>query len=72
MQIWERSLTIYVDVSEEWLLPNGEQFTDDNVVAAEAWKQIREDVQIRLDGLYRDRDKLKFEVDWEDTPHKVS
>ncbi len=72
MPIWERSLTIYVDVSEDWLLPNGEQFTDDNVVAADAWKELRDDVQRRLDGLYTTRDKPTFQVDWEDTPHKTS
>ncbi len=70
--MWQRTLTIYVDVSEAWLLPDEEQaFTDDNVVASDGWKEIQTDVRRALDGIYKNKDVPTFDLDWEDTPQKA-
>ncbi len=75
MTIWQRTLAIYVDVSEGWLLPDGE-ITKDNIVAADAWKELRDDVIRALDGIYQNhhvamKDRPKFDADWEDVPQQA-
>ncbi len=74
--MWQRTLSVYVDVTEEWLLPNGQEVTNDNVVASDAWKELRNDVARALEGVYQYHHvpmagRPKFDVDWEDTPQKA-
>jgi len=72
--MWQRTLSIYVDVPEEWLLPNGEALTHDNAVAAEAWQELRKDVVAKLEGLYHGKRSARpvfVDVDWEDEPENV-
>lgn len=76
MAIWQRTLSVYVDVSEDWLLPDGEA-TKDNIVAADAWKELRDDVIRALEGIYQYhhvpiKDRPKFDAEWEDTPQQAS
>jgi hypothetical protein len=69
-EIWQRTLSVYVDVTIEWLLPNGECPTNDNAVAADAWRELLDDVRRHLRGLYQGTSHPTFDVDWEDKPER--
>ncbi len=75
MTMWQRTLSIYVDVPEEWLIEDDEVLTDDNAVASRAWAELRDEVKRALKLIYERHGKPRhpiptFDVDWEDTPQK--
>tara|TARA_R110000751_G_scaffold222469_1_gene324749 strand:+ start:727 stop:1086 length:360 start_codon:yes stop_codon:yes gene_type:complete len=74
--VWQRTLSIYVDVPVDWLLPNGEEWTEDNAIAADAWQELRDEVRVALANMYnkvngyRKEAWPKFDVDWEDVAER--
>jgi hypothetical protein len=72
MVTWQRTLTIYVDAPESWLIeadlfdPPG--YTDDMVIEAEAWDEIVEDVRKAIKSVYGPIPT--FDVDWGDMPQR--
>jgi len=81
MVVWQRTLTIYVDVLAEWLLPDeveyDEVITDEMVITADAWEELRSDVTKHLQSLYRGQPGFPnrffpqfVDVGWEDKPEK--
>ena len=81
MVVWQRTLTIYVDVLAEWLLPDeveyDEVITDEMVITADAWEELRRDVTKHLQSLYHGQPGFPNRffpqfvyVEWEDKPDK--
>ena len=77
MVVWQRTLTVYVDVLEEWLLPDEAVITDEDAIAADAWEELRSEVANHLKWLYHGQPGFpsrlipKFvDVGWEDKPEK--
>ncbi len=72
MPDWQRSLIVYVDVSEAWLLEDtGLEATNDNVVASDGWKEIEADVWRVISGIYRGKkDSPTFDTEWAEVPQK--
>lgn len=71
MKIWTRPLVIDVDVSDEWLLPNGaeENEAETDNVRTESWNEIIDDINRVLKRLYSDkRGEPKLSIDWADKP----
>lgn len=65
--MWQRTLSIYVDVPDSWLDGDGED--SDNARDA-GWQEIRDEVQKAVGRIWRDRKSTipSFDTNWEDVP----
>ena len=67
--VWQRTMTIYFDVEDQWLDPDGLGDHD------ESWYELRREVIYALEKqLYRygyKRGQPTFDVDWEDKPERA-
>ncbi|MDA0771071.1 MAG: hypothetical protein O2821_12755 [Chloroflexi bacterium] len=68
MATWHRTLQVYVDVSEDWLMPDEPPgWTDEMVAKSAAWHEIRDEAQAALNRIFQhQRDVPRFDVDWGD------
>ena len=65
--IWERTLSIYVDVEDKWLDPDGEEQHD------EGWAELRQRVQGAIEREFQKHTaRPHFNTDWEDIPERKS
>lgn len=81
-QEWQRTLSVYVDVSEGWLMGDGDNYEppgwdDDMVIASPEWDVLRTEVGQALDRFYQNhhvpiKDRPHFDIDWEDKPERAT
>ena len=75
---WERTLSVYVDVKESWLMGEADNYeppgwSDEMVIASPEWEVLKHEVRQALDRFYQNhhvpmKDRPRFDVDWEGKP----
>ena len=67
--LWERTLTIYVDVPDSWLDGNGQ---DSDTARELGWIELVDEVRKAVTGIYPTRrfTHPTFDVNWTDQPER--
>ena len=77
--IWERTLTIYIDVAEEWLMGDPEAYDppgwdDEMVLESPGWQDIEDDIRKAMYTFCvanpTAHPNFKFEVGWDTNAEK--
>lgn len=64
--IWQRTLSVYVDVEDDWLDPSG----DGQDAHADGWEQMRDKIRKAIGECFPSdhRGGPHFDVDWDGIP----